>query len=260
MSMQTLSGPATERATNELETYFLDNTGPEIQKFAHYFPIYDRHLARFRDRPVTVLEIGVSEGGSMLMWRHYFGPRARIYGVDIDPRCKAIEQEQIQVFIGSQTDRTFLRELRRSLPPIDVLIDDGGHSMLQQRATFEELFDHVAPDGIYICEDVQTSYLLRYGGGHRYRRSFMEFTKGLIDQLHAFHSDQPNSFGPSTFTRTVTSIHYYDSMIVIEKGKHEPSEMVSAGAARRLTYPPYREPLIYRAKLLVRQLMRILNV
>jgi 23S rRNA U2552 (ribose-2'-O)-methylase RlmE/FtsJ len=128
---------------NDLEYYFAANEGRLIHKWHHYFEIYNRHFARFRGTDVVILEFGVSEGGSLQMWKDYFGPRARIVGVDIDPECKDMEESQVEVYIGDQEDRTFLASLRDTLPRIDIVIDDGGHTMKQQIATFEELFFHV---------------------------------------------------------------------------------------------------------------------
>ena len=73
---------------NELEKYFFSNTGNLIHKWRHYFEIYDRHFSRYRGSDVHVLEIGAYQGGSLQMWKHYFGPSAQIYGVDINPECK----------------------------------------------------------------------------------------------------------------------------------------------------------------------------
>ena len=72
---------------NPLERYFRANQDRLIHKWVHYFEIYHRHFDRFRGRPVTILEFGVSHGGSLQMWRDYFGDQARLYGADIDPRC-----------------------------------------------------------------------------------------------------------------------------------------------------------------------------
>jgi hypothetical protein len=202
---------------NDLEAYFHANTGKQLHKWLHYFEIYDRHFARFRGRPVAILEFGVAQGGSLQMWKHYFGPAARIFGVDVNPRCRSLEEEGVTIFIGDQGDRTFLRTLASSLPPIDILIDDGGHTMRQQIATFEEMFPAVAADGVYLCEDTHTSYWRRWGGGLRRRGSFIEHSKRLIDQLHAWHSHQPRRFAVDTFTRSAHSIHFYDSVVVIEK-------------------------------------------
>ncbi|HVR74486.1 MAG TPA: class I SAM-dependent methyltransferase, partial [Planctomycetota bacterium] len=127
-----------------LRDYFDNNSGRLIHKWLHYFDVYERYLERFRGKPLNVLEFGVSHGGSLQMWKAYFGPKARIYGVDMDPRCKAVEEDRIEVRIGDQADRDFLRGLRAELPRIDVLMDDGGHTMAQQIATLEEMFPHVA--------------------------------------------------------------------------------------------------------------------
>lgn len=109
---------------NDLEKFFEANTGHLIHKWMHYFEIYDRHFASFRGTDVHILEFGVSQGGSLDMWKHYFGPRCRIYGVDINPHCKALEDEDVTIFIGDQEDRDFLRSLTAKIPRIDILIDD----------------------------------------------------------------------------------------------------------------------------------------
>lgn len=206
---------------SDLSTYFKTNKGRLIHKWVHYLDVYERHFSRFRDRDITVLEIGVSHGGSLQMWKEYFGPRAKIYGIDINPKCKEFEEENIKIFIGSQSDRTFLREVLKSVPTFDILIDDGGHTMKQQIVSFEELFSHVKPDGVYLCEDLHTSYRLDYGGGHKREGSYIEYSKNFIDSLNAYHSYQ-GTLKVSEFTKSVKSLHYYDSMLVIEKGKVRP--------------------------------------
>ena len=152
---------------NDLEKYFLENTGNIIDKWRHYFEIYDRHLSKYRGTDVHIMEIGVYHGGSLQMWKHYFGPKAKLYGVDINPNCKKLEENQIQIFIGDQEDREFLRTIVKNIPKIDILIDDGGHKMKQQKSTFEELFNHIDRNGIYLCEDLHTSYWRKFGGGKR---------------------------------------------------------------------------------------------
>jgi hypothetical protein len=205
---------------NDLLEYFNQNRGRLIDKWIHYFDVYDRHFARFRNKPVVILEIGVFQGGSLQMWKSYFGPAARIYALDINPLCKQFEEENVKIFTGSQSDRAFLRELKKQIPPIDILIDDGGHTMEQQIVTFEELYDHVSPDGVYLAEDLHTSYWLTYGGGYKRKGTFIEYTKNLIDFLNAYHSEQ-KALHVNPFTESADSIHYYDSIVVIEKKKKE---------------------------------------
>lgn len=205
---------------NDLEKYFRQNDKKLIHKWAHYFDVYDRHFSRFRNKEIVILEIGVSQGGSLQMWKNYFGNQAKIYGIDIDPRCKQLEEENIKIFIGSQSDRNFLKEVKKQIPQIDILIDDGGHTMIQQIVSYEELFDKIKDDGVYLCEDLHTSYWIENGGGYKRRGTFIEYSKNFIDFLNAYHSEQ-KSLTVNSFTKSVDSIHYYDSIIVIEKRKKE---------------------------------------
>lgn len=220
---------------NDLEKYFRQNDKKLIHKWTHYFDLYDRHFSRFRNQEIIVLEIGVSQGGSLQMWKDYFGPHAKIFGIDINPRCKELEEENIRIFIGSQSDRNFLKDVIRQIPPVDILIDDGGHTMRQQIITFEEMFGHVKENGVYLCEDLHTSYWLEYGGGHRRHGTFIEFTKHLIDKLNAFHSEQ-HTLRVTDFTTAVDSLHYYDSVIVIEKKKKSKPQHEMTGKPTVLEY------------------------
>jgi hypothetical protein len=213
---------------NELENFFFNQDHRLIHKWNHYFEIYERHLKHLRDSKINLLEIGISHGGSLQMWDHYFKGNAMIYAVDINPECKKFESENVRVFIGSQEDKNFLRNLRSLIPPVDVLIDDGGHTMKQQITTFETLFDHVKADGIYICEDTHTSYWKHFGGGYKKKRSFIEYSKNFIDSIHAWHRKNTR---PDHLAETVHSIHYYDSVIVVEKRKMTAPFDVKSGEA-----------------------------
>jgi hypothetical protein len=212
---------------NPLREYFEANSGRLIHKWIHYFDIYHRHFEAFRGKPLTLVEFGVFHGGSLQMWKHYFGAQARIVGVDINPACASLTEDQVEIRIGDQGDRSFLRSLRDELGEIDILIDDGAHMMRHQVATFEELFPAVRDGGVYLVEDLHAGYWPEYGGGHerllplRYRRapaSFIEYSKRLIDSLHAWHSRDAERLEVSDFTRSARAMHFYDSVLVIDKG------------------------------------------
>ncbi|WP_115463020.1 class I SAM-dependent methyltransferase [Winogradskyella aurantiaca] len=209
-----------EQSKSDLEVYFRNNDGRLIHKWNHYFDVYERHFSRFRNKEINILEIEVSHGGSLQMWKNYFGDKAKIYGIDVNPKCQDLEEENIKIFIGSQSDRKFLRQVKAQIPKVDIFIDDGGHTMKQQIVSYEELFDHVKDDGVYLCEDLHTSYLSRWGGGHKRRSSFIEYSKNFIDFIHAFHSKQ-RSLKVNSFTKSVDSLHYYDSILVVEKKPRE---------------------------------------
>jgi hypothetical protein len=162
------------------------------------------------------------------MWRDYFGEKAQIIGIDINPECKQFETENTKIFIGSQEDREFLKEIKSKIPKIDILIDDGGHSMKQQIISFEELFAHIKDDGLYLCEDLHTSYWKNYGGGFNNPENFIEYSKNFIDRINAWHSREEQLI-VDEFTRTTNSIHYYDSILVIQKAKRKQPQNVSIG-------------------------------
>jgi hypothetical protein len=173
---------------NELEAYFRANEdGLMIHKWLHYFDIYDRHFAPFRDREVTVVELGVYQGGSLQMWRDYFGPRARIVGVDVDPRCGELPVDA-EVVIGDQADPALHTLLREQVGSVDIVIEDGGHTMGQQLTTSREMWPAVRDGGVYLVEDLHPSYWSNFGGGYRRPGTFIEHAKDLVDSLNAWHS------------------------------------------------------------------------
>ena len=203
-------GRQEEAAPNPLRTYF-DNVkeGPGVWKWLHYFELYHRHLSKFVGQPVTVVEVGVYSGGSMPMWRHYFGTGCQIHGVDIQPECKVYEDAHTTIHIGDQADREFWRRFQGVVPEVDVLIDDGGHQVEQQMVTLEEMLPHLKAGGVYICEDV-----------HGIPNSFAEFVHSLADGLNAFvwtGDAEVLSARSTPFQDAISSVHLYPFMVVIEK-------------------------------------------
>jgi SAM-dependent methyltransferase len=195
---------------------FLGNDGRVIHKWKHYFPIYERHFSSFVNKPVTFLEIGCGAGGSLQMWRRYFGPHARIVGIDIRPECKNFLDDQIEVRIGDQSDASFLDGLMQEFGPFDVVLDDGSHRMSDIGATFRKLYPAMPKCGVYLVEDLHTAYWSEYEGGLRKPSTFLEFCKHMIDELNADHTR--DALPPTEFTRTTLSLHFYDSVVVFERG------------------------------------------
>jgi len=201
---------------NSLQKYFIENDGKQINKWMHYFEIYNKHFNRFLGKKITLLEIGIFQGGSIDMWKSYFGDNVKIYAIDINPLCKKFEGDNVEIFIGSQNDKDFLEGVKKVIPKIDILIDDGGHMMDQQITTFNSLFEHVNEGGLYLCEDTHTSYWENYNGGHLKKDTFIEFSKARIDDLHGWHfrDDKKEEF---YYTKNIESITFHDSIVVFEK-------------------------------------------
>ena len=197
---------------------FLTNDGRLIHKWKHYFPIYERHFRDFVYKPVTFIEIGCGRGGSLQMWKQYFGPHARIVGIDILPECKQFEEDQIEIRIGAQQDRQFLESIVAEFGAPDIVLDDGSHVMSHVIASFAFLYPRVAKNGVSMVEDLHTAYWEEYEGGLRKPTTFIELSKNLVDELNADHSR--GALAPTDFTKTTLSMHFYDSVTVFEKGIH----------------------------------------
>lgn len=200
----------------DLYQYFLDHTGRPIHKNVHYFPVYERHFRRYAGRPITLFEIGGGGGGSAQMWKRFFGPNARIVVMDINPACAAFGDEAVQVRIGDQADHGFLRAVVDEFGAPDIVIDDGSHQMADISATFSYLYRHTSPQGVYLVEDLHTAYWPEFGGGLRVANSFIERCKDLIDELNA--DNTRHAMPPTEITRSTASMHFYDSVVVFERG------------------------------------------
>src|SRR5690349_3349151 len=207
-----------DQEENPLREFFDNHRhGHGIWKWTHYFDVYHRHFGKFRNQQVNVLEIGIYSGGSLEMWRQYFGPKATICGVDISPECRAYESNQTKIFIGDQADRSFWQEVRRAMPAFDVVIDDGGHLPEQQIVTFEELFSFMRASGVYCCEDVHgglnqfASYI--HGLGHKLNETVA---------LRGSEEDNENRVicDCTPFQAAVQSIHLYPFVAIVERNEY----------------------------------------
>ncbi|MGE3108244.1 MAG: class I SAM-dependent methyltransferase [Phycisphaerales bacterium] len=210
-SSQVEPRPSEAASSNPLRAFFEANrSGPGIWKWTHYFDAYHRHLAKFIGQEVHILEVGIYSGGSLRMWRDYFGDRCRVYGVDIEPACRRYEDDHTRVFIGDQADRSFWARVRRDVPTLDIVIDDGGHQPEQQIVTLEETLSHLAPGGVFMCEDV-----------HGSTNAFLSYVHGLTSGLYHFaakrEADGGASSDASRLQAHIASIHHYPYLVVLER-------------------------------------------
>ncbi len=201
--------------TTELEAYVdAHETGRGIWKWQHYLPIYERHFAKFKGTDVHVVEIGIYSGGSLDMWREYFGPRCHVYGVDISPDCRSYEAEGIDIFIGDQADPSFWKRFVREVPRVDIVIDDGGHEAYQQIATLEALLPHMQPGGVYVCEDIVHEY-----------NPFLDYLFGLSRGLHSYKPQgwkggKGKGWPLTDEQQAIEAITLYPYVCVIERRQH----------------------------------------
>lgn len=200
-----------------LWSQFYNNDEKKVFKWTHYLSVYEHHFARFVDRPVTLLEIGCMNGGSLQMWKRYLGAQATIVSIDINPNAKQHEEDRVHLRIGDQSDHAFLQTVVDEFGPFDIVIDDGSHLSPHQIASFEFLYPHTKESGVYVVEDLHTNYWPDWGGGLKRPGTFMELAKDLVDSLNAYHTRA--ALPVTEFTNSTRSMHFYDSMLVFEKGR-----------------------------------------
>ena len=198
-----------------LHKYFLNNSTKQLHKWMHYFDIYERHFTRFRDQAPVMIEIGVQGGGSLAMWKAFFGKGSQIIGIDIDPQCKAHESDGVEIFIGSQDDPELINQIFDKYPRVNIVLDDGSHMMKHMIDSFELMYDKLDKNGVYVVEDTHTCYWPEFQGGLREPGSFIEFTKSKLDELNAVHSR--TAVPISNFTRSTDAVVCYDSVVVFER-------------------------------------------
>lgn len=196
----------------------------------NYTEHYERHLEHLRDEEFTLLEIGIGgyyeagEGGeSLRMWKRYF-QKARIIGLDFIDKT-FVERHRISVYVGDQTDEEVLRRVFAENSPISVVIDDGSHHPPDVRETFRIVFPLLADGGIYVIEDVQTSYWPKWGGSldRHDPTSTMALVKDLVDGLN-WVEFLDEDYTPSYSDLHVRAVHAYHNLVFIEKGgNNEPT-------------------------------------
>ena len=182
-------------------------------KWSNYFEIYANILNKYINKKVTLVEIGVGNGGSLFMWKKFLGKKANIIGVELNPEAKKLEKYGFKIFTGDQSDPTFWKSFYKKIKKIDILIDDGGHTNLQQITSLMESFNHINNNGIIIVEDTHTSYMNYKGFKNPSRNSFINFSTNIIENIHRRNPMLKKKM--NQISDKVYSIEYYDSIVVI---------------------------------------------
>lgn len=232
---------------SKLRELFYHHEGKLIHKWDHYFDVYEKYFSKYVGKEVNILEIGVSHGGSLQLWKKYFGAKVNIYAIDINPECKKLEEEQVKIFIGSQSDKNFLQQIMNELPELDIILDDGGHTMQQQIVSFETLYLKVKEGGLYAVEDTHTSYWYEFHGGLKNPNSFIEYSKNLVDSLYEGHLNEKQKVLVNTITKHISGISFYDSIVVFEKKKRSDPFHIKKGDE---TIEPYVQTELQKSNLI----------
>lgn len=136
----------------------------------HYLRNYEQYFGGVRDQKLRLLELGIKEGGSLLLWRDYF-PNALIVGLDIEAVSLNDATGRIRTYQGMQQNTRLLDQIAHENAPegFDIIIDDCSHIGELTRISFWHLFDnHLKPGGLYVIEDWSTGYWRTWFDGVSY--------------------------------------------------------------------------------------------
>jgi hypothetical protein len=181
-----------------------------------YTPQYMKHFKSLKNKRIKLLEIGVGGysnpnlgGNSLIMWKKFF-PFGKIFAVDLYKK-DVLKTDRIKIFQGSQVDKDFLEEVTSETGLLDIIIDDGSHQQEHIIETFKLLFPKLKHGGVYVVEDLQTSYLEDFGGDSKKLdnpKTGMNFLKSLTDSVNYKHSGTEMQ---------LFSIHFYSQLVFIHK-------------------------------------------
>ena len=211
-------------------------------KYDNYFPAYETLLQKYVDRDVTIVEVGILNGGSLFMWRKFFGPKARVIGIDLNPDAREWEKRGFEIYIGDQSSDTFWTELFQKIGKVDVVIDDGGHTNRQQIITSHYAIQNINDGGLLIVEDVHTSYFREFGNPSRY--SFVNFAHRIVDGVNSRAYALRRTY--AQYSSRVYSVSFFESMVAFQIDSRLCKQSVPTsnnGASRDVTDFRYQGPM-----------------
>lgn len=181
-------------------------------KYDTYFSAYEALLQKYVDCEVTVVEVGIFNAGSLFMWRKFFGSKARIIGIDLNPDAREWEKHGFEIFIGDQSSDSFWTDLFQKIGKVDVLIDDGGHTNRQQIVTSHYAIQNINDGGLLIVEDVHTNYFREFGNPSRY--SFVNFAHRIVDGVNSRAYALRRTY--AQYSSRVYSVSFFESMVAFQ--------------------------------------------
>ena len=201
-----------------------ENSKLQSLKLDSYFNIYESIFDEFRKKPITFVEVGIFGGGSLFMWKKYFHPKSRIIGIDLNPKAKEYEKFGFEIFIGDQENPGFWKKFYNKVGKIDILLDDGGHTDIQQIQTLISSINKIKENGIIAIEDVHTSYLTEFGNPSG--SSFINFSKKIVDLINSRFSglnklNKSKDEIKNLLKKNIYAINFYESMVVFKINKRK---------------------------------------
>lgn len=171
-----------------IKDLYRNHSGKVSDKWNNYLKKYEDKLNRYQKLPIKFFEIGILNGGSLEIFSKYFLNAELILGCDIDPKCKELRYDQmnVKVIIGDANEEKIKNEIIKH-SKFDIIIDDGSHNSNDIVRSFCNYFNHLKDDGLFIIEDLHCSYQQQHGGGLFYPISSINFFKKIVDIINYEH-------------------------------------------------------------------------
>lgn len=189
---------------------------PQVE---HYLDVYEQYFHPLKDSPIRFLEIGIAEGGSLGIWHQYF-TQAEIHGIDLHD-SRIIKYPNTHMHVGNETDKNLIDQIVKDYGLFDVILDDGAHHTSAQITTFEYYKQYLKNNGIYIIEDLHTSYWSSFVDSPI---NTVEYMARKVHDLNSIHQTRDTFWNLSEYLATKANhtqefkyIHFYDSIVVLGK-------------------------------------------
>ena len=184
-------------SNKSLQQLYAEHTGKVSDKWQLYLTEYDRLLNDYREKPISLLEIGIQNGGSLEIWLKYFSQALMLIGCDINPLCARLSFDDPRIcVIAGDANRPDVREqITLNTPQFDIIIDDGSHMSGDIIKTFTLYFPFLANGGVFIAEDMHCSYWERFEGGLFDPFSAITFFMRLADIINYDNWVNPKARG-----------------------------------------------------------------
>ena len=185
-------------------------------KYKNYFSIYSKLFEKYVNKKITFVEIGILNGGSLFVWKKYFGKNAKIIGIDLNPNAKKFEKYGFKIFIGDQADPKFWKKFFKKENNIDIILDDGGHTNKQQIITTNSCIPNINNGGMLVIEDTHTSYQKEFNNPSKY--SFINYSKKIIDDIN-YRFPKLGSF-KNSLNNKIYSVEFFESIVCFHVNKN----------------------------------------
>lgn len=211
-----------------LKELYEQHTGKISDKWSSYLKVYDEVLSSYAESSISLLEIGVQNGGSLEIWDKYFPNAEILIGCDVNPQCKELsyDQKNISVIVGDAGTPEVCKEIIKLCPKFDIVIDDGSHDSSDCLRNLRNYYKYVKPGGVYILEDLHCSYWADFGGGLFDSKSIINRLKEFVDYPnYEFWGHMPDNLvekerrigKENSEYRDIESISFYNSIVIIKK-------------------------------------------